>query len=192
VVGAGAGGPASPAPVSQTAFQILPLGSPGLKEYTVEIDGQVLRYRNSAPTWTPFVWPNASGAPGSRITAVTNEDKTIEIFNEPGRFSIDRLFDVAKKSKNAEGINELSWTKDGKTVSVQLRIVSAPGSPPSNTSQAPGRSPATTAASTPTGSLRGARLPALVTGADAPVSPAPPASGAAGTKVATTASGAAR
>jgi len=33
----------------------------GPHEYTVEIDGQVLRYRNAAPAWTNFVWPNPSG-----------------------------------------------------------------------------------------------------------------------------------
>ena len=191
--GGGGGGGAGAVPsASQTAFQILPLGSPGLKEYTVEIDGQVLRYRNTTPGWTPFVWPNPGGAPGSRITAVTNEDKTIEIFNEPGRFSLDRLFEVAKKSKNAEGINELAWTKEGKTVSVQLRIVSAPGAAPATpTSPAPGRAGGTTPASIPTPSptagLRGTRLPALVTGTDSPQPVAP-----ANTKLVSAASGVAR
>lgn len=150
---------------SQTAFQILPVGSPGLKEYTVEIDGQVLRYRNTTAVWTSFVWPNASGVPGSRITALTNDDRSVEIFNEPGRFSLERLFAAAQKTKSPEGLNELTWTKDGRSVTVQLRVVSAPGA-----TAAPAAANSATSAGTSgvtAAGLRGVRLPALVAGSDA-------------------------
>ena len=163
--GAPGGAGAAPANASQTSFQILPLGSPGLKEYTVEIDGQVLRYRNATPVWTPFVWPNPSGVAASRIRAVTNEDKAIEIFYEPGRFSLDRLFEVAKKAKGADGVNELTWSKGGHSVTVQLRVVSAPGmaaAPPPKATGAIAGTPSPVA----TAGLRGVRLPALVTGVD--------------------------
>ena len=36
---------------------VLPAGAPGLLEYTLEIDGQTLRYRNMAAAWTNFFWP---------------------------------------------------------------------------------------------------------------------------------------
>ena len=121
--GAGAGG----ASASQTVFQVLPSGAPGLLEYTLEIDGQMLRYRNMAAAWTNFFWPNQAGTPGARVSATTNDGRTIEIFNEPGRFGLERLFAAAKKSKAANGSNELTWSKDGFTVSVQLRIISQPG-----------------------------------------------------------------
>ena len=138
------------------------MGSPGLKEYTVEIDGQVLRYRNATPVWTPFVWPNPNGVAASRITAITNEDKLVEIFYEPGRFSLDRLFEVAKKAKGADGVNELTWTKDGRSVTLLLRVTSAPGS-----STAAGGGPGAAGAVPATSAgLRGARLPALVAGTD--------------------------
>ncbi len=161
--GGAAGG--APANASQTSFQILPLGSPGLKEYTIEIDGQVLRYRNASPAWAPFVWPNPGGLPASRISAVTNEDKAVEIFYEPGRFSLERLFEEATKAKGAEGVNELTWSKGGHSVTVQLRVVSAPGvatpAPKAAGASASPSSPVTAAG------LRGARLPALVVGIDA-------------------------
>jgi type VI secretion system protein ImpL len=161
-----AGSATGAAAASQTAFQILPLGSPGLKEYTVEIDGQVLRYRNGAAAWTPFVWPNPGASPGSKISAVTLEDRTVEIFNEPGRFSLERLFETAQKSKGADGVNELTWSRDGRSVTVQLRVVSAPGAGGAGTATGAtgSRSPGTSAAAAPVVGLRGARLPALVAG----------------------------
>ena len=43
----GAGGAAATSGAAQTVFQILPSPAPGTLEYTVEIDGQQLRYRNT-------------------------------------------------------------------------------------------------------------------------------------------------
>jgi type VI secretion system protein ImpL len=150
--------------VSQTSFQILPQGAPGLLEYTIEIDGQVLRYRNTAPVWTSFVWPNPSGTPGVRITGVTHAGRTVEIFNEPGRFGLTRMFEAAARKKLPGGINELSWTQGVDTVTLQLRIISQPGAP-----AAQGANAAPVASS----GLRGLRLPSLVAGSDAPMLAAP-------------------
>jgi len=157
-----AGGAAA---ASQTAFQVLPQGSPGLTEYSVEIDGQVLRYRNTAPVWTPFVWPNPQGAPGVRITAVTHAGRTVEVLNEPGRFGLTRMFELAQRKKLPGDINELSWTKDGQTVTLQLRVISQPGATQAPAATSRGASGAT--AAVPTTGLRGVRLPALVAGTDA-------------------------
>jgi len=151
---AAATGGAAPAS-SQTVFQILPSGAPGVLEYTVEIDGQSLRYRNMAATWTNFTWPNATGAPGARISATTTDGRTIEVFSEPGRFGLERLFGAAKKAKTPDGHNELTWAKDGVSVTVQLRIISQPGA----TAQASGSGQ--TKAS---GGLQGLKLPAQVAG----------------------------
>lgn len=177
----GAAGGAAPqgqgagaASASQTVFQILPSGAPGLLEYTVEIDGQVLRYRNMAAAWTNFFWPNPAGVPGVRISAVTNDGRTVEIFNEPGRFGLERLFAAAKKAKTADGGNELTWTKDGFSVAVQLRIISQPGA----TAQSSGEGQARGSSG-----LLGLRLPTQIAGgaeaassatapAAAPVTPA--------------------
>ena len=157
---AGAGASGAVEGISQTAFQILPQGAPGLLEYSIEIDGQVLRYRNTAPAWTRFVWPNPGGTPGVRITGVTHSGRTVEIFNEPGRFGLTRMFEAAARKKLPDGVNELSWTEGVDTVTLQLRIISQPGAP-----AAQGANAAPVASS----GLRGLRLPSLVAGSDAPM-----------------------
>lgn len=148
---------------SQTVFQILPKGAPGLLEYTLDIDGQVMRYRNMAAAWTNFFWPNPAGTPGVRISAVTNDGRTIEIFNEPGRYGLERLFEIATKSKTADGGNELTWTKDGLSVSVQLRIISQPGA----TAQSSGEGQARGSSG-----LLGLSLPAQIAGGASVAAPA--------------------
>ncbi len=122
-----AGGGSDPSAAARTVFQILPQGVSGLLEYTIEIDGQQLRYRNTAAAWTNFFWPNPAGTPGVRISAVTNDGRTVEIFNEPGAFGLERLFAQAKRERMPDGNNQLSWSKDGQTVSIWLRVISQPG-----------------------------------------------------------------
>jgi type VI secretion system protein ImpL len=157
-VGASTGGASAGAAASQTVFQIMPSGAPGLSEYSLEIDGQTLRYRNTAPTWNNFFWPNPAGTPGVRLTAVTVDGRSIELFNEPGRFGLERLFAAAKKAKKADG-NELTWEKDGHAVTVSLRIVSQPGAAAPSTASAQGRGSA---------ALVGLQLPTSVAGMAAP------------------------
>ena len=152
--GAAAPGAAAGAGGSQTVFQILPSGATGLAEYTLEIDGQNLRYRNTAASWVNFFWPNPAGTPGVRLTAVTTDGRTVEIFNEPGRFGLERLFAAATKVKKADG-NELTWEKDGHAVTVQLRIVSQPGAAAPSSADAHGRGSAV---------LLGLQLPPLIAG----------------------------
>lgn len=161
----GAGGAAAGGP-SQTVFQVLPMGTPGLLEYSLEIDGQLLRYRNTAATWTNFQWPNPGGTPGARIVAVTNDNRTVEIFNEPGRFGLERLFGAARQTKLPDGGNQLSWTRDGLTVTVQLRIVAQPGA----VAQGGGGAASARGSS----GLLGLSLPAVITAS--PVSPTSPVS----------------
>ncbi len=122
-----ASGGNEPSAAARTVFQVLPQGVSGLLEYTIEIDGQELRYRNTAVPWTNFFWPNPGGVPGVRISAVTNDGRTVEIFNEPGAFGLERLFSQAQRERTADGNNQLSWTKDGHTVTIWLRVISQPG-----------------------------------------------------------------
>jgi type VI secretion system protein ImpL len=51
--GGGGGGGA------QRVFRIQPQPVSGLNEYTIDIDGQVLRYRNTPPQWQTFNWPGS-------------------------------------------------------------------------------------------------------------------------------------
>ena len=161
----GEAGPATPS-ASQTVFQILPQGSPGLAEYTLEIDGQKLRYRNTAPQWEQFVWPNPSAVPGARIVAQTLDGRSVDILNEPGRFALNKMLESASRKVLQPNLYELSWGAAPSVVTVQLRIVSQPGATP--TAPPPGAAGSAKGPAVPAGStgLRGAMLPPLVVGAD--------------------------
>ncbi|MBI5256113.1 MAG: type VI secretion system membrane subunit TssM [Burkholderiales bacterium] len=156
-----AAGAATPPPPTQTSFQILPQGAPGLSEYTIEIDGQQLRYRNAAAAWVSMVWPHPGGTPGARITGVTLDGRSIELLNVPGRFGLQRMFETAERRKLADGSNELSWAQGPHAVTITLRVISQPGAAP------PPPAGGAQAAPTPgAGGLRGLRLPAMVAGDD--------------------------
>ncbi len=110
----------------QTVFQLQPSPAPGTLEYTIEIDGQQLRYRNTPPVWTNMVHPSPQGAPGAKITATTFDGRTIELFNEPGQFGLKRMIDAATRKRKEGGVFELRWSSGNVTVAVDLKITSAP------------------------------------------------------------------
>ena len=120
--GGGAGGAGGQA---QTVFMLRPQPSPGTSGYIVEIDGQKLAYRNGAPQWANFVWPNAAGAPGAKITATTFEGKIVEVINVPGRFGLEKMINAAKRTRQADGSFHLTWVADGVEVGIDLRVVSS-------------------------------------------------------------------
>jgi type VI secretion system protein ImpL len=156
----GAGGGAD----AQTVFQIQPLPASGITEYTVDIDGQQLRYRNTQAQWANFVWPNPQGAPGARVVATTFDGRTLEMANHPGRFGLEKLINSAQRKRKDNGVFELTWVNGGVTVSIDLKIISSP--------QASGGGGANAGATqSQSQGYRGLRLPAAVTRA-------PPASAA--------------
>ncbi|MDQ2820241.1 MAG: type VI secretion system membrane subunit TssM [Pseudomonadota bacterium] len=108
----------------QTVFQVQPLPAPGTLEYTVEIDGQQLRYRNTPPAWTNMVHPGPQGAPGAKISAVTFDGRSVELFNEPGQFGLQRLIESAAKTRKGQGWFELRWNVAGVAVAIELKITS--------------------------------------------------------------------
>ena len=164
--GQGAGSPSAGnnAEAAQTSFQILPQPAPGLTEYTVEIDGQVLRYRQGAANWQPFVWPGP-GTPGVRITGVTFDGRQLSFFNEPGRFGLEKMINSAQRRRIDGQVFELKWPQSDVAVAVQLRILSnsAPAAQPAPAGE-PGAKPGA--------------LPALVAGSDeaSPSAPSVPTS----------------
>lgn len=123
--GGGSGTTATAAGDGQTVFQILPLASPGLTEYTVEVDGQTLRYRNGAATWQPFVWPGP-GTAGARVTGMGFDGKAITFFDEPGRYGLERMINAAQRSKVDAQTFILHWAQGGVSVGVQLKIIANP------------------------------------------------------------------
>jgi type VI secretion system protein ImpL len=122
----------------QTVFQLLPMPAPGTLEYTIEIDGQQLRYRNTPPAWTTMVHPGPTGASGARITAVTFDGRTVELFNQPGEFGLQRLIQAASQKRKDSSTHELSWAANNVTVVVDLKRVSSPDQNGNGTQQARG------------------------------------------------------
>ena len=158
--GAGGAGGVSAAE-AQTVFQMMPLASPGLTEYTIDVDGQVLRYRNSVATWSHFVWPGP-GMPGVKISGVGFDGKAIEFFNEPGRFGLEKMINSAQRKRVDGQVFELRWAQGAVSVGVQLRIISNAAAP------------VPTQAATPAGGSVGAAgnggrpgaLPSIIAGQD--------------------------
>ncbi|WP_288378215.1 type VI secretion system membrane subunit TssM, partial [uncultured Massilia sp.] len=109
----------------QTVFQILPHAAPGTLEYTLDIDGQQLRYKNTPPNWTNMVHPGPQGVAGVRIGAVTFDGRNVELFNAPGESGLKRMIDAAQKNKKEGGVFELRWSAQNVTVAVDLKIVSS-------------------------------------------------------------------
>lgn len=144
--GAAQGGSSEP----QTVFQILPQPSSGTTEYTLAIDGQQLRYRNTPPQWTNFVWPNPSGSPGATLSATTFDGRTIQLVNEPGRYGLEKLINSAQRKRQPDGTFDLSWTQGNVSVAVSMRIIST-SQPSSGGGDAPQQQ-----------SLRGLKLPSSV------------------------------
>jgi type VI secretion system protein ImpL len=105
-----------------TIFEVLPAPATGAVEYTLEIDGQALRYRNTPPQWTTMQYPNPGAVPGARITAVTGDGRTVEVYSAPGSGGFSRMMDEGRY----EG-DQITWTRDGITVPVQMRIVRRAG-----------------------------------------------------------------
>ncbi|HSI57188.1 MAG TPA: type VI secretion system membrane subunit TssM [Ideonella sp.] len=173
--GGGGAGAAAAAVEPQVSFQLLPMSAPGLTEFTLEIDGQQLRYRNTAATWSSFVWPSSQGAPGVKITGVAFDGRSVEFLNEPGRAGLDKMLATARRKQLDSGIFELTWANGALSVTVQLRVLSntvAPSNPPAGSN-----SPVAT------GNLKGVVLPRAVVGGpaaavpDSAVPPSAPASG---------------
>ncbi|MET0857808.1 MAG: ImcF-related family protein, partial [Telluria sp.] len=143
-----ANGVAAAAP--QTVFQLLPLQGPGIAEFTVDIDGQQMRYRNTPPAWTNMVHPGPQGVHGARISAVTVDGRTVELFNDTTDKGLEKMLAAAVRKKKGDRWNELRWNNGAVTVAVELKVVSDP-----NAASAPA-----------TQGFRGMRLPAAIVGRD--------------------------
>lgn len=113
---------------STTVFQILPMPAPEAREFTLEIDGQRLVYRNTPPQWSNFVWPNPAGSPGVTLSATGFDGERIELIDSPGRFGLQKLIESSEHRRLGDNLFELAWEQGGVQVLVQLRIISNPQS----------------------------------------------------------------
>ncbi|TFW33380.1 type VI secretion system membrane subunit TssM [Massilia horti] len=150
----------------QTVFQIQPLPAPGVTEYSIEIDGQSVRYRNTPPAWTNMVHPGPQGIAGARISAVTFDGRTVELFNEPGQFGLQRMIAAAARKSKDGGVWELRWASGNVAVAIELKRISSAESSGSGDGATPSRG------------FNGLRLPETIVGRGSP--------GPAGTALAST------
>ncbi|MCD9087059.1 type VI secretion system membrane subunit TssM [Stenotrophomonas sp. SY1] len=120
------GGAASGAAQDTTIFEILPSPAAGAVEYTIEIDGQSLRYRNTPPQWTTMQYPNVGQIPGVKISAVTGDGRAVEVFNAPGTNGFKRLMSEGKYERMDDS-SRITWENDGVAVTVEMRIVRRAG-----------------------------------------------------------------
>ncbi len=164
---AGGAGNSGGGGASGRVFRIQPQPVSGLTEYTIEIDGQVMRYRNTPPQWQTFQWPGA-GTPGARITAVTADGQTVEILSAPGSQGLGRLFEAAEQRTISDNHYQLVWKGGGTAITVELEVVSAPvqSSGSSASGNVGGLSPS---------NMRGLKLPAQISGVAPSAAPTAPA-----------------
>jgi len=115
---------------AQTRFELQTVAVTGVSEYTIEIDGQSVRWKGQQQPWVPMVWPNPQGVPGSRITAFTPDGKKVVVLEELGHFGLKKMIDAADRKRRPDGSFELNWTAGGVTVAANLRLLpSAPAAP---------------------------------------------------------------
>jgi len=109
----------------QTIFQLLPLPASGVTEYTIEIDGQQLRYRNTPPAWVNMVHPGPQTAGGAKISAVTFDGRSVELFNVPGQFGLQKMIEAAANKRVDAATHELRWSAGNVAVAVNLKRISS-------------------------------------------------------------------
>jgi type VI secretion system protein ImpL len=122
---------------AQTRFELQTVAVTGVSEYTIEIDGQAVRWKGQQQPWVPMVWPNPQGVPGSRITAFTPDGKKVVVMEELGHFGLKKMIDAADRKRRPDGSFELHWTNGGVTVAANLRLLpAAPAAPAAAPAQA--------------------------------------------------------
>jgi type VI secretion system protein ImpL len=121
----------------QTNFDLQALGAVSATEFTIEIDGQAVRWRGQPQTWVHMAWPNPAGVPGARITAITPEGRSMVVFQENGHFGLKKMIDAAKRKRKDNGVFELTWDNAGVSVTANLKIVGTTAPPAQAQAAAP-------------------------------------------------------
>ena len=150
----------------QTRFDVQALGAAGATEFTIEIDGQSLRWRGQPQPWVHMAWPNPQGVPGAKITAITPEGRNVVVLDEPGHFGLKKMIDAAQRKRRPDGAFELAWQNGGVTVNANLKVLAT--------------APAPAQAAAPSQGFKRLRLPETITApapkpepVPAPAAPAP-------------------
>lgn len=94
-------------------FELQPVPTPGLSEILIEVDGQVLRYRNGPQPWTGFSWPNPNATvQGARLQIVSFSGVSTSLANHGGRLGWMRLLTQAHIEERGNGGATLEWRSD--------------------------------------------------------------------------------
>lgn len=110
----------------QTVFQVRPHPAYGVAEYTLEIDGQRLRYRNTPPQWANFVWPVPDAHRAAQVSAVDFDGRPLELASFTGADSLTQLFAAADRTPTDNGVVTLQWRNGQAGVSVDVKVISRP------------------------------------------------------------------
>ena len=106
----------------QTMFELQALSTTGATEFTIEIDGQALRWRGQPQPYVKMLWPNPVPTPGSRITAVAPDGRTVVLLNEPGLEGLKKMLEAATKKSADKKVYELTWNNGGVSVTANIRV----------------------------------------------------------------------
>ncbi|MDI3262298.1 MAG: type VI secretion system membrane subunit TssM [Fulvimonas sp.] len=110
---------------NQTVFMLQPEpATGGISEYTININGQTLRYRNTPPEWKSFVWDSTQANPVAQVSALTFDGRTVMVEDHAGSNALGKLIAAAKPVRREDGTYLLSWSRDQVNVSVRLKLVS--------------------------------------------------------------------
>ena len=75
----------------------------------MEIDGQVLRYRNGPQPWVAFNWPNPVQSQGARLQAVSFAGVPTQVANYNGRLGLMRLLADARALRPTDASSTVEW-----------------------------------------------------------------------------------
>jgi type VI secretion system protein ImpL len=70
-----------------------------------------------------MTWPNPTGTPGARISAITTAGTRVMLLDEQGRFGLKTMVESARRKRKDDGSFELTWENGGVAVTANLRIV---------------------------------------------------------------------
>jgi type VI secretion system protein ImpL len=72
-----------------------------------------------------MVHPGLQGSSGAKISAVTFDGRTVELFNEPGEFGLQKMIEAAAKKRLDASTHELRWNAGNVSVAVNLKRISS-------------------------------------------------------------------
>lgn len=105
----------------ENGFEIMLEPSAYYTDIVFTLDGQVLHYRNGKSSWSRFVWPGTTSAPGARLDVVTLSGERVTVFDYPGRWGLLKMNDSARVAHLDEVQQRFAWPSPSGQVSLVVR-----------------------------------------------------------------------